>query len=161
MTKHATAHSTDDAYLDPMHSIGHLTRVNFRVFSRALEQLTLPHGVSAGQWRLLRVLWEEDNITQVELSRRTGTSEATTVQAVRSLIDAGLAKRRRCSDDKRRFLITLTPRARRLRARLMPLVVQVNEQAMAGIDPREVDIARRVLTQTYANLSRQIGEGDA
>ncbi len=144
-----------------MHSVGYLTRVNFRVFSRALEQLTLPHGVSAGQWRLLRVLWEEDNITQVELSRRTGTREATTVQAVRSLVDAGLARRKRCTDDKRRFLITLTPKARRLRARLMPLVVQVNEQAMAGIDPGDVDVARRVLAQTYTNLCQQLGQGDA
>ncbi len=67
---------TSNPYLTPMHSMGYLTRVNFRMFSRALEKLTLPHGVSAGQWRLLRVLWEEDNITQRELSERTGTKRS-------------------------------------------------------------------------------------
>ena len=60
-------------YLEPMHSIGYLARVNFRLFSKALEDMTLKHGVSAGQWRLLRVLWEKENITQRELSELTAT----------------------------------------------------------------------------------------
>lgn len=149
-----------DSYLDPMHSIGYLTRVNFRMFSKALEQLTLPNGVSVGQWRLLRVLWEEDNITQRELSQRTGTKEATTVHAVRSLVDAGLAHRKRCEEDKRKLFVTLTPKARRLRAKLMPMVVSINELAIAGIKPEEVAIARKVLALTYANLSNHLGEID-
>ena len=147
-----------DDYLEPMHSIGYLSRVNFRMFSRALEILTLPHGVSAGQWRLLRVLWEKDHITQVELSRLTGTKEATTVHAVRSLVNAGLARRTRCTEDKRKQYINLTPRARRLRTKLMPMVLEVNERAVKGIDPEEVAIARKVLSQTYANLCAEIAE---
>ncbi len=149
------------AYLDSMHSIGYLARINFRAFSRILEQLTLPLGVSAGQWRFLRVLWEQDNITQRELSDRVGTKEATTVHGVRSLVSSGLAKRTRCKEDKRKFYITLTPRARRLRAKLMPLVATVNEMALAGIDPKEAAIARRVLAQTYANLEKHLGEANA
>ncbi len=146
-----------DPYLDPMHSLGYLTRVNFREFSKLLEQLTLPHGVSAGQWRLLRVLWEKDNITQRELSDRAGLKEASTVQAVRSLVNAGLARRKRSTEDKRKFFVTLTPKARRLRAKLMPAVVEVNDVALAGIDPEEAAIVRKVLSQTYANLCERTG----
>ncbi len=140
-----------------MHSMGYLTRVNFRMFSAALEKLTLPYGVSAGQWRLLRVLWEQDNITQRELSEKTGTKEATTVHAVRSLISAKLVIQTRCKIDKRKRYITLTPRARRLRAKLMPMVVAVNEQALAGIPAEHVAIARQVLAQTHANLCNELG----
>lgn len=152
--------TVSDPYLEPMHSMGYLTRVNFRLFSKALEELTLPHGVSAGQWRLLRVLWEQDNITQRELSEQTGTKEATTVHAVRSLINAGFAVRTPCTEDKRKVYITLTPRARKLRSKLMPMVVEVNERALAGIDPKEVAIARKVLSLTYANLCEQLGDVD-
>ncbi|MCR9258720.1 MAG: MarR family transcriptional regulator [Pseudomonadaceae bacterium] len=148
----------NNPYLQPMQSMGYLSRVNFRMFSRALEKLTLPHGVSSGQWRLLRVLWEEDNITQRELSERTGTKEATTVHAVRSLVEAGFAQRTRCSKDKRKFYITLTPEAHSLRATLMPKVATINEIALAGIDAGEVDIARKVLAKTYANLCDHLGE---
>lgn len=147
-------------YLDPMQSLGYLARINFRAFARLLEQATQPHGVSSGQWRLLRVLWERDHITQRELSERLGTNEATNVIAVRSLVNAGLARRNRCTEDKRKVFITLTPRARRLRARLMPVVAELNEAAIAGIDPEDVIIARRVLAQTYANLEHQLGAID-
>lgn len=152
----------DDAhYLDPLHSIGHLTRVNFRVFSRVLEQLTLPHGVSSGQWRLLRVLWEKDNITQRELSDQAGTTEATTAIAVRSLVEAKLATRVPSKKDKRKVHIRLTAHARRLKDKLMPEVIKVNEIAMAGIDPQEVAITRKVLAQSYKNLCERLGESDA
>lgn len=158
--KQGSKRPTSDAYLEPMHSMGYLTRVNFRLISKALEQLTLPHGVSAGQWRLLRVLWEEDNITQRELSRRAGFTEPTTVHAVRSLDNAGLAMRKRSTEDKRKIFITLTPRARRLRPKLIPMVIEVNEIALAGIDPKEVAITRKVLAQSYINMCDHLGETD-
>ena len=42
----------------------------------------------------------------------------------------------------------------------MPMVVKVNEQALAGIDPKEVAIARKVLSLTHANLRNQLGDTD-
>ena len=69
------AASDADFYQNPMNSVGYLTRITFRSFSRTLERMTLPHGVSAGQWRFLRVLWNEEGLTQRELSRRVGMRE--------------------------------------------------------------------------------------
>jgi DNA-binding MarR family transcriptional regulator len=144
--------ASKEPYLDPMHSIGYLARINFRAFSRALEKLTIGHGVSSGQWRFLRVLWEEDGITQRELSDRTGTTEATTVRAVAGLLESGFITRRRVADDRRKMLITLTAKGRRLETRLLPMVIEVNERAVRGLKKRDVEIARRVLAQTYTNL---------
>ena len=42
----------------------------------------------------------------------------------------------------------------------MPMVVTVNELAIAGIDPEEAAITRKVLAQTYRNLCRELGEPD-
>ena len=102
---------------------------------------------------------EKDNITQRELSNEAGTTEASTMQTLRGLVEAGLATRTRCTKDKRKIYIALTPRARRLRARLLPMVVDVNEIAAAGIDPAELEITRRVLARTYENLCTALGEG--
>lgn len=140
-------------YLHPMQSIGYLTRINFRAFSRALEKLTAPHGVSAGQWRFLRVLWEQDDITQRELSDRVGIKEATTVRAVQNLERAGLATRSPCTEDRRKVNIKLTRRAKALRDKLIPMVVAVNEQALEGVSGKDIETTRRVLAQTYRNLS--------
>ena len=147
-----------DDYLDPLHSIGYLARINFRAFSRELERQTLKHGISAGQWRFLRVLWEQDDVTQRELSDRVGIKEATTVKAVNSLVEAGLVERHPSAEDKRKIHIRLTRKARRLRDKLLPIVAQVNEQALAGIPTADVETTRRVLARTFANLNAQPAE---
>lgn len=143
----------DEPYLDPLQSIGYLTRINFRAFSRALEKLTITHGVSAGQWRFLRVLWDEDGISQRELAERTGTTEATTVRSVNGLLKSGLIIRRRVKDDRRKMRITLSAKGRRLRNQLLPIVIDINERALSGISRRDVDITRRVLMRTFENLT--------
>ena len=141
-----------------MQSIGYLSRINFRAFSRVLEKQTTKHGVSAGQWRFLRVLWEEDGITQRELSDRAGTREATTVRAIDGLVKDGFVTRNPCADDKRKSRIVLTPLARRLRKKLIPLVVEVNARAVKGLSQQDIDTARRVLVQTHRNLSGDLEE---
>lgn len=139
--------------LKPMHSIGYLCRINFRAFSRTLEKLILRHGVSAGQWRFLRVLWECDDITQCELSDRVGITEATTAKAVTALEKAGLIKREPSLADKRKVHILLTPKARRLHDELIPMAMEVNERALQGLSKRDIETTRRVLAHTYANLT--------
>ena len=50
-------------------SLGYLVRDANRAFQRLLERRISPHGVTRGQWYFLRVLWEEDGLSQRELSR--------------------------------------------------------------------------------------------
>jgi DNA-binding MarR family transcriptional regulator len=149
---HHTPASIAPDYLHPMDSIGYLSRINFRAFSTELEKLTRVHGVSAGQWRFLRVLWEEDNITQRELSDRVGIKEATTVRAMHGLVQSGLVVRHPSTSDRRKIQIKLTRRGRLLERKLLPMVSEVNERAVSGLSRSDVDTARRVLAHTYRNL---------
>ena len=145
----------DDAklYADPANSIGYLTRIAFRAFSRSLETRTAPHGVSSGQWRFLRVLWREDGLTQRELSRRVGLREPTTVIALNGLERSGLVVRRKSETDRRRAHVYLTDRARKLEGVLMPAVAEVNRIALAGLTPAEVAVLRKALTLVGRNLA--------
>ena len=56
-----------------------------RAFQRLLERRIAPYGVTRGQWYFLRVLWEEDGLSQRELSARVGMMEPTTVIALHSM----------------------------------------------------------------------------
>ena len=145
-------------YADPANSIGYLTRIAFRAFSRALEVRTAPHGVSSGQWRFLRVLWREDGLTQRELSRRVGMREPTTVIALKSLERSGFVTRKKSEEDRRKVHVFLTPEAKALQPVLLPAVAEVNAVALAGLTPDEVAILRRALTQVGRNLSADVGE---
>jgi len=144
-----------EQYLDPLQSIGYLSRVNFRAFTKALEELIEPHGVSAGQWRFLRVLWEKDGVTQRTLANRVGITEATAVKGIAGLESAGLVTREVDEADKRKMIIRLTPHARRLRKKLIPMVLKVNERALEGINQKDVNTARKVLVRAYQNLTEE------
>jgi len=140
-----------------MRSIGHLSRIAFRDFAGALGRRLAAHGVTSGQWRFLRVLWEKDGITQRELSERVGATEATTVRSTRSLLKSGLIERRDDPADKRKVRIHLTAKARRLESTLLPYVEEVHDIALRGIPRRDVDTALRVLTAVHHNL---VGHGE-
>ena len=141
-----------DRFANANNSLGYLTRIAFRSFSRALEKLTIGHGVTSGQWRFLRVLWQEDGLTQRELSRRVGMREPTTVVALRGLERGGLIERRPSTQDRRKIHIHLTPKSRELRGALAPMVAEVNRAATHGMTSEEVDTLHRLLAMVGRNL---------
>lgn len=145
-------------YADPTNSIGYLTRIAFRAFSRALEVRTAPHGVSSGQWRFLRVLWREDGLTQRELSARVGMREPTTVIALKSLERSGFVIRQKSLEDRRKAHVFLTPEARALKAVLLPAVSDVNAIALAGLTDSEIRVLRKALTVVGRNLAADANE---
>jgi Transcriptional regulators len=148
-------------YADPTNSIGYLTRIAFRAFSRALEVRTAPHGVSSGQWRFLRVLWREDGLTQRELSRRVGMREPTTVIALKSLERSGFVIRQKSVEDRRKAHVFLTPEARALEAVLLPAVSEVNVIALAGLSEAEIKVLRKALTRVGRNLAADAADAAA
>jgi DNA-binding MarR family transcriptional regulator len=150
--------SDTQLYADPTNSIGYLTRIAFRSFSRALEVRTTPHGVSSGQWRFLRVLWREDGLTQRELSRRVGMREPTTVIALKSLERSGFVTRVKSEEDRRKVHVFLTDTARDLEAVLLPAVAEVNDIALNGLTKAEVQTLRKALTLVGRNLANDVGE---
>jgi DNA-binding MarR family transcriptional regulator len=135
-------------------SLGYLVRDANRAFQRLLEKRIAPHGVTRGQWYFLRVLWEEDGLSQRELSARVGMMEPTTVIALRGMEKAGLIRRTRSTDDRRVTRVHLTPKAKRLRGRLLQLSQGVNEQGAQGIGTAELGRFRRVIRRLTRNLDR-------
>ena len=139
-------------YTDLENSIGYLSRIVFRSFSRLLERGTLTHDVSAGQWRFLRQLWREDGITQRELSERVGMREPTTVVALKGLEKAGLITRKKTTDDRRKTFIHLTPHAKKLELILAPMNAEIHEIATKGLTDEEVEVLQGLMRRVIENL---------
>lgn len=141
----------DDA-LPPGDSIGFLVRDTHRAFSKVLGTAIAESGVTAGMWFFLRALWEEDGLTQRELSRRTGMTEPTTVSAINTMERRGFVTRRIDPGDRRRRLICLTASGRQLKRALLPLAYGVNMAAIATLTADEVATLRVLLSRLKANL---------
>ena len=142
-------------------SVGYLVRSVHRAFTRSLQVQISAHGVTMGQWFFLRALWEEDGLTQRELSQRVGMMEPTTVTALNSMERRGLVERVRNPHDRRKVNIFLTSKGRGLQDVLLPCAVTVNETAVHGIPPHDLDLTVQVLTRMANNLGKPLAEAEA
>jgi DNA-binding MarR family transcriptional regulator len=138
----------------PHDRLAHLVKDATRALVRALQIRLARHGVSFGHWAFLRILWENDGLTQRQLSEEAGVMEPTTFAAIREMEKRGYVARRRSPDNRKNMYVYLTPKGRALKRKLVPLAVQVNRVAVRGTPAREVAATRRTLLAILENLAR-------
>ncbi|MCH8197201.1 MAG: MarR family transcriptional regulator [Proteobacteria bacterium] len=136
----------------PEHSTGYLLRDTFRAFSKVLAGRISAHGVTIGQWYFLRVLWEEDGLTQRELSQRVGMMEPTTVTALNGMEKRGYVRRVRNTEDRRKVNVFLTRKGRSLRNKLLPFAIEVNRFATEGVSEDDLENLRATLRRMRDKL---------
>ncbi len=139
-------------------SVGYQVRMTHRSLQRYLQEKIKPHGVTLGTWYFLRALWHEDGLTQRELSQRIGTREPTTMTAILAMEANGLVKRVKNHLDRRKQNVFLTPKGRRLKAKLLPLAKEVVDTATGGFAEREVETILDLLQRIQANLDSLVPE---
>ncbi len=133
-------------------SVGYQVRITHRLIQRALQARISRYGVTLGMWYFLRVLWQEDGITQRELSNRIGTMEPTTLSAIMAMERVGIVRRVRNAGDRRKINIFLTDHGRSLEPLLLPAAIAVVEGAVRGIPAAEVSLLLRLLGTMQRNL---------
>lgn len=136
----------------PESSYGYNTRILHRAFERLLQRHLAEHGIKNSHWYFLRILWEREGLTQRELSNETNLRESSTVIMLKQMEQSGLVRKKNDPDDKRKLRVFLTPKARRLEKRLLPIAIHLNEMAAAGISADDLEIFIRVAGQMTENL---------
>ena len=69
-------------------------------------------GFGPGQFHLLAALYQEEGISQDELSRRVGVDKSATSRALLKLEKYGLVRRESSSDNHREKIVYVEPKAR-------------------------------------------------
>lgn len=137
-------------------SLGYQVRSTHRALQRYLQTKIEPHGVTLGMWYFLRVLWQQDGVTQRDLSRHIGTMEPTTLNAIASMERSGLVRRKRDVVDRRRVLVYLTAKGHALRNELLPLANTAVRDAAESLSLREISMLLELLKEVQANLCAKL-----
>ena len=132
--------------------LGYLVRTTHKVMSRRLASELAAHGISFKQYFYLRALLEEDRISQIELSERVGMNRATVTSVIDTMERQGFVRRLPDPDDRRVYLIALTPKGAKLRAPIMETIASIQKAASAGLTARELAEFRRVAERMQQNL---------
>ena len=89
------------------------------------------------QWRVLRILWENDGRGLMELARATLVSAPSLVGVISRMARDGLVVRERSTADRRQITVRLTPKGRALEKRIMPLVETVYAELEEAMTPAQ------------------------
>ncbi len=149
-----------DAAASPSLSFGHNLRMANRLTQKLLAARVAHLNLTIAQWYSLRALWEEDGITQSDLAERASIAGPALVAAVTGLVERGFVTRRAHEGDRRKMLLDLTAEGQALKAEGLRASLEVNGEALRGIDPAKVQTALKVLRAAQSNCSDVHGPSD-
>lgn len=129
-----------------------------QVGGRIFEKLLADAGVEAfngAQGRILYVLWQNDNIPIIELSRKTGLAKTTLTGMLDRMEEAKLITRVFDQADRRQIRIVLTEAARALSDEYENVSEQMNEVYYAGFTEEETILFENTLRRVLTNLQEK------
>jgi DNA-binding MarR family transcriptional regulator len=135
-------------------SLDFLIRDTRRVLLKSIEALLAKDGIPLGAWFPLRILYEEDGITQRELSRKLGYLDAAAGSIVEVMEKLKLVRRQRNADDRRKINVFLTPLGKRMGKKTIDHMREVNERIALGFTKHDVETLRSLLRRAHGNLTR-------
>src|SRR5215831_12859175 len=110
-------------------------------------------GVTGAQLFVLRVLADHPGLSINELARRTMTHQSSVSVVVSRLVARGLVARVPAADDRRRLIVTLTPRGRLLHRDAPAVAQELIVEAVRGLVPGH----RRGLADGLRALTEALG----
>ena len=137
-------------------SLGYHLRTLTETWSVLLQRRLGPVGGTFPQWRYLRELWEEDGLSQRELSDRVGRQAATTVPALRILKRGGLIRIAPAPEDRRKRRVFLTRKGRALNESLSPLIIAIESRVLDTVADDELAVFKRTLARMQENIDAEI-----
>ncbi len=117
--------------------ISQIKQVQGRVFERLLNEAGIAE-FNGAQGRLLYVLWQEEDLPIVEISRRTGLAKNTLTSMLDRMEAQGFVQRANDPADRRQIRIRLTQRARSLQAQYDAVSQKMNALFYRGFSSAEI-----------------------
>lgn len=145
------------AHLRLEETVGFLLSDTVRTMRRAFSVRIAAHGVGMGIFQFLRVLWEDDGLTQAELAARTRMRGASAAGALYELERRGFVQRLADQTDRRKVRVWLTPKGRRLYDLVMPDIDVTNRAMLAGFSAGEQQTLKAMLQRMRRNLAAASG----
>lgn len=135
-------------------SIGYSVELTERVLFRELTKRFQENGVDITpvQWVVLYRLWNNDGMTQAEVSERTFRDKTNITRLIDLLVKKKLVERASDPSDRRVHKLALTESARELMKKLPGIVAEHIKAATKGISKTDLANAARVLERIRNNF---------
>jgi len=133
--------------------ISRIKQVNTRLLNKFLAQKNIM-AFNGEQGRILHVLWENDGISNRELSKKSGLAMSSLTTMLERMEEKKLLERRVDENDKRKILIFLTDYAKSLKSEYDEISDKMTEISFEGISDEERLAFETTLEKVLYNFER-------
>jgi len=134
--------------------ISQIKQLQGRIFEKLLSDAGILE-FNGAQGHILYVLWQEDNLPIVKLSKRTGLAKTTLTSMLDRMENQGYIMRQPGKFDRRQFLIVLTEKARGLRDAYTLISEQMSAIFYQGFTSAEIQTFENTLKRVLNNLNER------
>jgi DNA-binding MarR family transcriptional regulator len=145
----------DHDYQPVQDSLGFIIYRTALALKAALQRFFKENGyqITAEQWGIIRHLWEEEGLSQREISEKASKDKPNITRMLAALEHKGIILRQPDPGDRRKYRIYLTGEGKQLHQRLLPLVQDLRQKVIQDLDGREIDLLRDTLNRIYRNIN--------
>ncbi|MDD2369479.1 MAG: MarR family transcriptional regulator [Sulfuricurvum sp.] len=133
-------------------SIGFLIAKARNVLKNEFEKELKPYSLSYAHRIILIRLCEKDGLTQKDLAEDTYFEQSNLTLMLNKLELKGLVERVQKESDRRAYLVTITPKGRKLRNALVQMGENVMERALHGVNDTQKTELAKLLQSVHENL---------
>ena len=133
--------------------IGRIKQVNTRLLNKFLAQKNIT-AFNGEQGRILHVLWENDGISNRELSKKSGLAMSSLTTMLERMEEKKILERSVDENDKRKILIFLTDYAKSLKSKYDEISDKMTKISFEGISENERLAFEKTLENVLHNLEK-------
>jgi len=114
------------------------------------------HGLSIAMWRVMAVLASRGSQRQIDLADLTSIEVSTLSRLVTRLIRKSLVTRARSANSNREVTVKLSPKGQSLVNHLIPIALDFEAAAVAGLSAKDIGVLKRCLRRMYGNMKNRV-----
>jgi DNA-binding MarR family transcriptional regulator len=111
------------------------------------------YAITPEEFAILSRLWETDGILQTELVEKTLKDKTRVTRLLGGLVDKLYVCKEQDKADRRNYIVSLTEKGKDMKLVIIPIVMQLMEQAVEGVDHKDVEVTKKVLKKVFQNLN--------
>jgi len=132
-----------------------VNRVGIIVADQFGAEALAPHRLSIAMWRVMAALTAKGSQRQIDIVDLTSIETSTLSRLVTRLVHMGLVLRTRSANSNREVAIALSAKGAALVARLIPIALEYEQAATAGLSSAEIALLKRCLRHLYRNMNNR------
>ncbi len=135
--------------------LGYMLATSSKLIKRTMDYYLNTYHITTSQWAVLKLLDTRIQLTQSQIANELLGDKATVGEIILRLYEKDYIEKLFDENDKRAYLISLTPKAKNVIKDIERMVNEVNEKALDGLTGEDVQTLYKLLNQIIDNLSKE------